>query len=86
MYMINYDNEDWFIGLPAEKESQTLARNNKDSKVSNTVQVLIAAALSELAIEDTVKIMMAVPYKSFRKSGFFIFSILSIDNILYYIV
>ena len=38
--MINYDNEDWFIGLLAEKESQTLARNNKDSKVSNTVQVL----------------------------------------------
>ena len=66
--MINYDNEDWFVGLLAEKESQTLARNNKDSKVSNTVQVLMAAALSELALEDTVNIMLAVPYKSFRKS------------------
>lgn len=66
--MINYNNEDWFIGLLAEKESQTLARNNKDSKISNTVQVLIAAALSELAVEDTVKIMLAVPYKSFRKT------------------
>lgn len=66
--MINYDNEDWFIGLLAEKESQTLSRNNKDSKITNTVQVLIAAALSELAIEDTVNIMLAVPYKSFRKT------------------
>ena len=66
--MISYDNEDWFIGLLAEKESQTVARNNKDSKVSNTVQVLMAAALSELALEDKVNIMLAVPYKSFRKS------------------
>lgn len=66
--MIEYGNEDWFIGLLAEIESQTPIRNSKDSKVSNTVQVLIAAALSKLAVEDYVKIMLGVPYKSFRKS------------------
>ena len=40
----------------------------QDSKVSETVQILVAAALSSLAIEDNVKIMMAVPYKAFRKT------------------
>ncbi|MPQ42853.1 ParM/StbA family protein [Clostridium tarantellae] len=66
--MINYKEEDWFIGLLAEKESQTLIRNSKDSKVSETVEMLMAAALCELAVEDEVKIMLGVPYKSFRKS------------------
>ncbi|EPB8164146.1 hypothetical protein ACRTAG_002908 [Clostridium perfringens] len=66
--MINYEKEDWFIGLLAEQESQTPIRNSKDSKITNTVQVLIAAALSQLAVEDEVKIMLGVPYKSFRKT------------------
>ncbi|WP_415333949.1 hypothetical protein [Clostridium perfringens] len=66
--MINYEKEDWFIGLLAEQESQTPIRNSKDSKTTNTVQVLIAAALSQLAVEDEVKIMLGVPYKSFRKT------------------
>lgn len=66
--MINYEKEDWFIGLLAEQESQTPIRNSKDSKTTYTVQVLIAAALSQLAVEDEVKIMLGVPYKSFRKT------------------
>lgn len=66
--MIEFGGDDWFVGLLAEKESQTPIRNSKDSKVSNTVEVLLAAALNELAVEDNVKIMMGVPYKSFRKS------------------
>jgi len=66
--MIEYAGEDWFVGLLAEKESQTPIRNSKDSKISNTVQVLMAAALNKLAVEDNVKIMLGVPYKSFRKS------------------
>lgn len=66
--MIKYNEEEWFIGMLAEKESQTPVRNSKDSKISETVQILMAAALSSLAIEDTVKIMLAVPYKSFRKT------------------
>lgn len=66
--MIQYDGEEWFVGMLAEKESQTPVRNSKDSKVSETVQILVAAALSSLAIEDNVKIMMAVPYKAFRKT------------------
>ncbi|WP_133016475.1 ParM/StbA family protein [Clostridium cuniculi] len=66
--MIKYDNEEWFVGMLAEKESQTPVRNSKDSKISETVQILMATALSSLAIEDRVKIMLAVPYKSFRKT------------------
>lgn len=65
---IEYDQESWFVGILAEKESQTPIRNSKDSKTSNTVKVLIAAALNELAVEDEVNIMLGVPYKSFRKS------------------
>lgn len=66
--MIEFNDENWFIGLLAEKESQTLIRNSKDSKVSKTAQVLLAALLNELAIQDEVKIMLGVPYKSFKKS------------------
>lgn len=66
--MIEFENEDWFVGLLAEKESQTVIRNSKDSKTTNTVRVLMAAALNELAVEENVKIMLGVPYKSFRKS------------------
>ena len=66
--MIKFEYEDWFIGLLAEKESQTVIRNSKDSKTTHTVKVLMAAALNELAIEDNVKIMLGVPYKSFRRS------------------
>lgn len=66
--MIQFENEDWFVGLLAEKESQTLIRNSKDSKTTHTVKVLMAAALNELAVEDNVKIMLGVPYKSFRRS------------------
>lgn len=65
--MINFKNEDWFIGLLAEQESQTPIRNSKDSKTTETVQTLIAAALSQLAVEEEVKIVLGVPYKSFRK-------------------
>ena len=65
---INFENNDWFVGMLAEKESQAAARNSKDNKTSRTVRVLIASALSKLAMEDTVNIMLAVPYKSFRRS------------------
>lgn len=66
--MINYNMEDWFVGLLAEQESQTPIRNSKDSKITETVQILIATALSQLSVEEEVKIMLGVPYKSFRKS------------------
>lgn len=66
--MIEFENEEWFVGLLAEKESQTVIRNSKDSKITNTARVLMAAALNELAVEENVKVMLGVPYKSFRKS------------------
>ncbi|MGV1040608.1 ParM/StbA family protein [Clostridium perfringens] len=66
--MINYEGEDWFVGLLAEEESQTPIRNSKDSKTTTTAQILLATALSQLAVEEEVKIFLGVPYKSFRKS------------------
>lgn len=65
---IDYNGDNWFIGLLAEKESQTVIRNSKDSKVTNTVEILLATVLNELAVEDEVNIMLGVPYKSFKKS------------------
>lgn len=66
--MIEFENEDWFVGLLAEKESQTIVRNSKDSKISRAVRILMAAALNELAVEENVKIMLGVPYKAYRKT------------------
>lgn len=65
---IEVDNQDWFVGLLAEKESQTSVRNSKDSKITETVKILLAAALSQVAVEENVKIVLGVPYKSFRKT------------------
>lgn len=65
---INYDNEEWFVGLLAEKESHNIMRNIKEEKTTLVVEVLIAAALSKLAISDEVQIMLGVPKDSFRKS------------------
>lgn len=66
--MIEFKGENWFIGLLAEKEGQTVIRNSKDSKVSETARTLLAALLTDIAVEDHVKIVLGVPYKSFRKS------------------
>lgn len=65
---IEFENERYFIGLLAEKESQSPIRNAKDSKVTNTVRVLLASALSEIAVKSKIKIMIGVPYKNYRKS------------------
>lgn len=61
-------NKDWFVGYVAEQESYTKIRNNKDSKITEVAQILMASALNELAVEQKVKIMLGVPYKAFRKS------------------
>lgn len=64
---IEYSGEEYFIGLLAEKESYTPIRNSRDSKISTTVEILLAAALGELAVEDEVGIMFGVPYKNYNK-------------------
>ncbi|MDB8790390.1 ParM/StbA family protein [Romboutsia sp. 1001216sp1] len=65
---IEFENERYFIGLLAEKESQAPIRNSKDSKISETVRVLLASTLNDIAVKNKVKIMVGVPYKSYRKS------------------
>lgn len=56
---------DYFVGDLAEKESYSPIRNSQDSKISHTVQVLVAAALEKVAVKDKVKIMLGVPYKNY---------------------
>lgn len=64
---INFEGADHFCGILAEKESYNAIRNSKDSKVSETVKVLIAAALDKTAIAEEVNLMLGVPYKTFNK-------------------
>ncbi|MCC0698554.1 ParM/StbA family protein [Clostridioides sp. ZZV15-6383] len=65
---IDFEGVSYFIGLLAEKESITPIRNSDDSKISLTMRILVAAALNEITVADEVKIMLGVPYKSFRKT------------------
>ncbi len=65
---IDFESVSYFVGSLAEKESITPIRNSDDSKVSFTMRILVAAAINEIAVADEVKIMMGVPYKSFRKT------------------
>ncbi|MCC0673163.1 ParM/StbA family protein [Clostridioides sp. ES-S-0145-01] len=65
---IDFESVSYFVGSLAEKESITPIRNSDDSKVSFTMRILVAAALNEIAVADEVKLMMGVPYKSFRKA------------------
>ncbi|NEZ47843.1 ParM/StbA family protein [Clostridium niameyense] len=60
--------EEYFAGILAEKEGYTPTRNSRDSKTSPTVEKLLYALLSKLAIEENVKIMLGVPNKNFKKS------------------
>jgi len=65
---IEFEGQEYFIGLLAEKESDTPIRNVLDSKTSTTVRILMACALNEVVIKDKVKIMLGVPNKIFRKT------------------
>ena len=65
---IEFENERYFVGMLSEKESQTPIRNSMDSKTSETVRVLLASVLSEIAVKNKVKLMVGVPYKNYRKS------------------
>ena len=62
---ISFEGMDYFVGDLAEKESYSAIRKSQDSKVSHTVQVLLAAALEKIAVKEKVKIMFGVPYKNY---------------------
>ena len=64
---ISFEDMEYFIGSLAEKESYSPIRNSQDSKISQTVRVLLAAALDQIAIKDKVKIMFGVPYKNYTQ-------------------
>ena len=65
---IEYEGESYFCGSLAEKESHQAVRNSGDSKTSLTVQILINAVLSKIAMTDTVNLMIGVPNNSYKKS------------------
>lgn len=65
---IEYKDVNYFVGTLAEKESYLAIRNSKDSKTTDTVEVLLAATLSQIAIKDKVKLMFGVPYKNYTRS------------------
>lgn len=64
---ISYEDVDYFIGSLAEKESYSSIRNSQDSKISKTVQILLAATLEQMAIKERVKLMFGVPYKNYTQ-------------------
>ena len=65
---IEYEGESYFCGSLAEKESHQAVRNSGDSKTSLTVQILINAVLSRIAMTDVVNLMIGVPNNSYKKS------------------
>lgn len=65
---LEVDNDEYFVGILAEKEGHNPTQNLKDDKTTMTVQKLVFAALSKLALTDNVKIMLGVPNKLFKKS------------------
>lgn len=65
---IEFENNKYFVGILAEKESHTPIRNTKDSKVTNTAKVLLATALNDIVVKDKVKIVFGVPYTNFKQS------------------
>lgn len=64
---IEFNSENYFVGELAEIEGDNTTPNLRDDKTTHTVQVLVAAALSKLAVVDNVKIIMGVPNKIFDK-------------------
>lgn len=65
---VEIDDCEYFVGELAEKEGHAPSNNYKDDKTSETVEILLMTALSKIAIEDQVKVMLGVPNKLFKKS------------------
>lgn len=65
---LEVDSDDYFVGMLAEKEADNPTRNSKDDKTTLTARKLLYATLSRLAVAESVKIMLGVPNKSFRKT------------------
>lgn len=65
---IKCNDEEYFVGILAELESHQSVRNSGDSKTSLTVQILINAVLSKVAMTDKVKIVLGCPNNMYKKS------------------
>lgn len=65
---VEFNDRQYFVGLLAEKESYSPIRNGADSKVSKTVEILLASVLEQIAVKDRVKLMFGVTYKDYAKS------------------
>lgn len=67
---VEIDGTEYFVGDLAEKEGHSPTNNFKDDKTSLTCEILIMTALSQLAVESDVKIVIGVPNKLFKRSVF----------------
>lgn len=65
---LEVNQEDYFAGLLAEKESDNIIQNLKDDKTTSVVKKLMYAALNKVAVCENVSIVLGVPNKLFRKS------------------
>ena len=65
---IEVDGIEFFVGDLAEKEGHNPTQNLQDDKTTKIAQILMWAALNEIAASEQVKIMLGVPNKNFRRS------------------
>ena len=59
------EDEAYFVGKIAEEEEKP-SINSSDNKTGEVQQILLAAALSEVAVTTRVGIMLGVPYRAFN--------------------
>lgn len=64
---INVDDEEYFAGVLAEKESYNFIPNYSDDKTTKSAEQLLYALLSKIAKSSRVKIALGVPNKIFSK-------------------
>lgn len=63
----NQTGKQYFIGELAEKEGYLPTQNVKDSKITDTVERLLFAAIFKVNKTKRVNIMLGVPYKIFER-------------------
>ena len=64
---LEINDDQFFFGELAIKESYNKVSNIKDEKTTDTAEKLLIAALSQVAVAENVKIMLGVPNRLYRK-------------------
>ena len=64
---LEINDDQFFFGELAIKESYNKVSNIKDEKTTDTAEKLLIAALSQVAVAENVKIMLGVQNRLYRK-------------------